>query len=98
MKKQLKLRDNYRYRALWGNYKSDKYKRKLTIISEIEDIIRDLWHPFISRKDLIELKGMIKRIMYSDGDEELPSFTKKQHSDYWDMHPRAFRQKWGDEL
>jgi hypothetical protein len=98
-KKELKLRDNYNYRAVWGNYKSDKYKRKITIISEIHDILRDLvFHPTISKQDLIDLKESLKRKIYCDADQELPAFTRQQNHDYWDMHPTLFKKKWGDKL
>jgi len=96
--KQQKLRDNYRYRALWGHYKSDKYKKKLTIISEIADIIRDLWHPTVTKEDLIELKTFLKRKIYSDADEKLPPLTFKQRQDYYSMNHKEFKEKWGDQL
>lgn len=99
MKKQ-KLKDNIRYRMMWGNFKSDKWKKKRLLISEVRDLIGDLDHSFVSRKQIIELKGQLKRLLYSDADEKFKPLTQKQISDWWDhsMSRSQWKEKWGDKI
>jgi hypothetical protein len=37
-KEKSKLRYNIHYRAMWGFFKSDKWKKKLILIAELSDL------------------------------------------------------------
>lgn len=97
-KEKQKLKYNIHYRAMWGFFKSDKWKKKLLLIAELTDIVRDLYHPSITRKEIIEVKNFIKNKIYSDGHEQLKPLTQKQMKDWYSMNHREFMEKWRDKL
>lgn len=96
MKKPL-LKQNIRYRAMWGNFKSDKYKKKTLLLSELDDIVRDLYHPAISKKEIIEIREFILYKIYPDASERpFKPLTRKQTRDWYSMGYQEFKEKWGD--
>jgi hypothetical protein len=96
--KKRKLRENIHYRVRWGNFKSDKWKKKSLLISEINDLIGELYHPSVSRKEIIELKDQLKRSLFSDADEKFKAFTPRQMHDFWDLTLSRWKEKWGDKI
>lgn len=98
-KEKPKLRDNIRYRAMWGNFKSDKWKKKTILISELEDVVRELIHPAIRKSEIIEIREFIKWKIYPDADEQpFKPLTKKQMHDWYSMNHYDFMEKWKDKL
>ena len=61
---QQRKHDSYwRYCLEWGNFKSDKYKRKAWLRGEIRDIL--IFGSF-TKKDLISIKNHIKEVGFKE--------------------------------
>jgi len=98
-KEKPKLRDNLLYRAMWGNFKSDKWKKKTRLISELTDVVKDLIHPAVTKDEIIEIREFIIHMIYSDALERpFKPFLGNMMRDFWGMDRQKFLEKWGDKL
>ena len=88
----MKLRHNFRWRSLFAG-SSDKYKTKSFLVSELNQLISDLWHPRIPKKALIDLKNHILSL-HEDGDEKFKPLTTKQKDDYFIMRFKEWKEKY----
>jgi hypothetical protein len=84
---------------MWGNFKSDKWKKKTILLIELEDIDRDLYHPAIRKSEIIEIREYIKNKVYTDAHEQpFKPLTRKQTRDWYSMNHYDFMEKWKDKL
>ena len=55
--KNFRIEGKEEYNDLYGHYKSDKYKSRWILLTEISDLIQIL---FLSKKELIEVRDKLK--------------------------------------